>query len=57
MTDQSILEALSPCGLSCEKCFAHIDGDVRRLSRQLSKKLGNFDIDAKRFETLVGPSA
>jgi len=54
MTETYILEALSPCGLSCEKCFAHINGDIRKLSLELKEKLGNFDIYAKRFETLVG---
>ena len=54
MTEQKILDALSPCGLSCEKCFAHVDGEIRRLSRRLKEKLGDFDIYAERFETLVG---
>ncbi len=54
MPDQDILEALSPCGLSCEKCFAHKDGEIRNLSQKLVEKLGNFGIYAKRFETLVG---
>ena len=54
MTETYILEALSPCGLSCEKCFAHINGDIRKLSLELKEKLGNFDNYAKRFETLVG---
>lgn len=54
MTKKHILDALSPCGLSCEKCFAHIDGDIRELSLQLKEKLGNFDIYAKRFETIIG---
>ncbi|MCP4023082.1 MAG: DUF3795 domain-containing protein [Desulfobacteraceae bacterium] len=54
MIPQQILEAIAPCGLSCKKCFAHIDGDIRKFSRQLNKKLGNFDIYARRFETMVG---
>ncbi|MCP4748783.1 MAG: DUF3795 domain-containing protein [Desulfobacteraceae bacterium] len=48
-----ILEALAPCGLSCEKCFAHVDGDIRKYSIQLKEKLGNFEAAAKRFETLL----
>ena len=53
MTYDKILEALAPCGLSCEKCFAHVDGDIRKHSLQLREKLGNFDIYARRFETLL----
>ena len=54
MTKQQYLDVLSSCGLSCEKCFAHIDGDIRKLSLQLKEKLGNFSIYAQRFETLIG---
>ena len=54
MVAKQILEALAPCGLSCEKCFAHINGDIRKYSVKLREKLGNFDIYAKRFETLLG---
>lgn len=54
MTDEQIKAALAPCGLSCEKCFAHVDGDIRRYSLKLKEKLGNFDIYAKRFETMLG---
>lgn len=53
MAYNKILDALSPCGLSCEKCFAHIDGDIRKYSLKLKEKLGNFDMYAKRFETLL----
>ena len=53
MAYDKILDALSPCGLSCEKCFAHIDGDIRKYSLKLKEKLGNFDMYAKRFETLL----
>lgn len=53
MTTEPIKQALAPCGLSCEKCFAHVDGDIRRHSRNLLEALGNFDAYAKRFETLL----
>lgn len=53
MTYEAILDALGPCGLSCEKCFAHADGDIRRHSLELREKLGNFGPFAKRFETLL----
>lgn len=49
-----ILEGLAPCGLSCEKCFAHVDGDICKYARLLKEKLGNFAVYAKRFETLLG---
>ena len=54
MTTERIKASLAPCGLSCEKCFAHVDGDIRRYSLKLKEKLGNFHINAKRFETLLG---
>ena len=50
---EKILEALAPCGLSCEKCFAHKDGDIRKYSRLLKERLGNFEVYAKRFEALL----
>ena len=53
MTYDQILNALGPCGLNCEKCFAHVDGDIRKYSLKLKEKLGNFDVYAKRFETLL----
>lgn len=54
MTSPQILETLAPCGLNCQKCFAHVDGDIRKYSLKLKEKLGNFDIYAQRFETLLG---
>jgi hypothetical protein len=54
MANEQIKASLAPCGLSCEKCFAHVDGDIRRYSLKLKEKLGNFHINAKRFETLLG---
>ncbi len=56
MTSEQIMAALAPCGLNCEKCFAHVDGDIRRYSLKLKEKLGNFEIYAKRYETLLGDS-
>ena len=56
MTNQQIKTALAPCGLSCENCFAHVDGDIRKYSLKLKEKLGNFGIYAKRFETLLEES-
>jgi hypothetical protein len=53
MSYEEIKAALAPCGLSCEKCFAHVAGDIRKYSRLLKEKLGNFDIYAKGFETLL----
>ena len=53
MTDEKIKESIAPCGLCCETCFAHVDGDIRKYSLKLKEKLGNFHINAKRFETLL----
>ena len=53
MISDQIKNALAPCGLNCEKCFAHIDGDIRKHSLKLKKALANFDVYAKRFETML----
>jgi hypothetical protein len=53
MTTEQIKAAIAPCGLNCEKCFAHVDGDIRKYSLKLKENLGNFDNYAKRFETLI----
>lgn len=53
MTYERILKSLGPCGLNCEKCFAHVDGDIRKYSLKLKQKLGNFDAYATRFEALL----
>ncbi len=54
MEYEKIKDGLAPCGLSCEKCFAHVDGDIRRYSLKLKEKLGNFDPYAIRFEAMMG---
>ena len=56
MTYEQIKASLAPCGLNWEKCFAHVDGDIRQYSLKLKEKLGNFAIYAKRYETLLGDS-
>ncbi len=53
MDYEQIKESLAPCGLSCETCFAYVDGDIHQLSVKLKEKLGNFGPSAKRFETLL----
>jgi uncharacterized protein YuzB (UPF0349 family) len=53
MDPEKIKASLAPCGLCCETCFAHVDGDIRRYSLKLKEKLGNFHINAERFETLL----
>ena len=53
MGNKNILNALAPCGLNCEKCFAYTDGDIRNFSIKLNEKLRNFEPYAKRFETLL----
>jgi hypothetical protein len=54
MDIERITSALAPCGLSCEKCFAHVDGEIRKYSLNLKEKLGNFEPYAKRYEALLG---
>lgn len=49
----NILKALGPCGLNCEKCFAYSDGGIKHHSKKLKELLGNFDVYAERFVTLL----
>ena len=53
MTYDAIKATIAPCGLCCETCFAHVDGEIRQLSNRLKEKLGKFHLNAKRFETLL----
>ena len=53
MNDEKILNVLAPCGLNCEKCFAHVDGEIRQYSRKLKDNLGNFAAYAERFAILL----
>ena len=48
-----ILNRLAPCGLHCGKCFAFVDGDIRRSSKELKESLGDFDVYAQRFVNLL----
>jgi hypothetical protein len=53
MTSKQIMAAIAPCGLNCVKCFAHVDGPIRKHSRKLLEALGNFDAYAERYVTLL----
>lgn len=44
---------LAPCGLHCGKCFAFNEGDISYNSRKLKTDLGNFDVYAERFVSLL----
>jgi Protein of unknown function (DUF3795) len=48
-----ILNDLAPCGLSCRKCFANINGDIAIYAKELQRLLGNFDIYAERFSKFL----
>ena len=54
MTDATIKEIIAPCGLCCETCFAHVNGNIRKYSLKLKEKLGSFHNNARRFEILLG---
>jgi len=57
MDYEFIKSRLAPCGLHCGKCFAFADGDIRLQSRQLKGNLGNFDVYAERFVTMLDEPA
>ncbi len=53
MTTDDIKAVIAPCGLCCETCFAHVNGEIRELSIRLKEKLGNFHAAARRFESML----
>ncbi|PKP02271.1 MAG: hypothetical protein CVU11_12495 [Bacteroidetes bacterium HGW-Bacteroidetes-6] len=53
MDYQQIKTRLAPCGIHCGKCFAFIDGDIKKHSHGLKESLGNFDMYAQRFAELL----
>ncbi len=53
MDSEQIKEILAPCGLCCETCFAHVNGEIRKYSMKLKEKLGNFHLNTERFITLM----
>lgn len=53
MISEEILDSIAPCGLNCQKCFAHEKGEICEYSRKLLEKLGNFDIYAQRFVQMI----
>lgn len=54
MTDYEFIKSkVAPCGLHCGKCFAFTDGEISRLSEELKTNLGNFDVYAERFVTML----
>jgi len=53
MNYNQILNVLGPCGISCEKCFAFSEGEIVTHSKKLKELLGNFDIYAQRFSTII----
>jgi hypothetical protein len=48
-----IKNRLAPCGIHCGKCFAFVDGDIKKNSRGLKEALGDFDVYAQRFVELI----
>lgn len=53
MNSKQIKADLAPCGLNCVKCFAHVDGDIRKHSLKLLEALGNFAAYAERYVDLL----
>jgi hypothetical protein len=49
MEYDEVKSRLAPCGLHCGKCYAFVDGDIKKLSNQLKDSLGDFDVYASRF--------
>ena len=48
-----IKKHIAPCGLHCGGCFAFNGGNIQRHSTELAKSLGDFDVYAQRFVTML----
>ena len=48
-----LIDRIGPCGLLCEKCYAFDKGNIRHSAVMLKENLGEFDIYAKRFVSLL----
>ena len=55
MTDERILKALAPCGLSCERCYAYQGGPIVQHATALKEAFGRFDVFAERFVKMGMP--
>lgn len=53
MEYQDILKELGPCGLNCRKCVAFARGDIKQISTELQRLLGDFDRYAERFSSFT----
>jgi len=53
MDYDQIKTRLAPCGLHCGKCFAFVDGEIKKNSKDLKESLGDFDVYAQRFVELI----
>jgi len=53
MEYEEIKNILAPCGLSCLKCMAYTDGEIRHHATELKRLLGSFDIYAERFSEFM----
>lgn len=53
MDNNRIKNVIAPCGLDCSKCYAFIDGNIKKLSHQLKMSFGDFDVYAERFSELI----
>jgi hypothetical protein len=49
----TLKDKFGPCGLLCEKCFAFENGPIKLNAEQLKYHLGEFDIYAKRFVSML----
>ena len=56
MEYDEIFERLGYCGIHCGKCFAFAKGPIKEYSSKLKESLGNFDIYAQRFSTILDES-
>jgi hypothetical protein len=53
MDYEEIKKILAPCGLSCLKCMAYTDGEIKYHATELKRLLGSFDIYAERFSNFL----
>ena len=51
--NEIIKKHIAPCELHCGGCFAFNGGNIQKHSTELIKSLGNFDVYAQRFVTML----
>jgi len=50
---QAVLKELAPCGLDCSRCARYANGEIKKLSTELTKRLEGFEKVAAKLGDIV----